>query len=155
VLKGENPGAVAGGITGAWYREMFAPSVAAGLSPASDLAGYPTGQVFVRNSMHVPLDKEAVRDAMPAFFDLLRAEEHPAVRVVLGHFIFVYIPPYMYGNGRMGRFLMNTMMAAAGYPWTVIPLAERKTYMDALEQRALRKTSDRSRHFLPRFSGTA
>jgi hypothetical protein len=26
---------------------------------------------------------------MPAFFDLLRAEEHPAVRVVLGHFIFV------------------------------------------------------------------
>jgi hypothetical protein len=28
---------------------------------------------------------------------------------------------------------MNTMMASGGYPWTVIPLAERKNYMDALE----------------------
>jgi hypothetical protein len=45
-----------------------------------------------------------VRDAMPAFFALLREEEHPAVRVVLSHFIFVYIDPYMDGNGRMGRF---------------------------------------------------
>ena len=26
------------------------------------------------------------------------------------------------------------MMAAAGYPWTVIPLSERKTYMTALEK---------------------
>ena len=113
---------------------MFAPSVATGLLRASDLAGYRNGQVFIRNSMHVPLNKEAVRDAMPAFFDLLRAEEHPAVRVVLGHFIFVYIHPCMDGNGRMGRFLMNTMMAAAGYPWTVIALSERKTYMAALEK---------------------
>ena len=77
VLKGENPGAVAEQDHRAWYREMFAPSVAAGLLPASDLAGYRSGQVFIRNSMHVPLKKEAVRDAMPAFFDLLRAEEHP------------------------------------------------------------------------------
>ncbi len=85
VLKGETPGAVAEQDHRTWYREMFAPSVAAGLLPASDLAGYGNGQVFIRNSMHVPLNKDAVRDAMPAFFDLLRAEEHPAVRVVLGH----------------------------------------------------------------------
>ena len=134
VLMGENPGAVAEQDHRVWYREMFAPSVATGLLRASDLAGYRNGQVFIRNSMHVPLNKEAVRDAMPAFFDLLRAEEHPAVRVALGHFIFVYIHPYMDGNGRMGRFLMNTMMAAAGYPWTVIPVSERKTYMAALEK---------------------
>jgi hypothetical protein len=29
---------------------------------------------------------------MPAFFDLLREEPHPAVRVVLGHFIFSLHP---------------------------------------------------------------
>src|ERR1051325_1933496 len=113
---------------------MFAPSVAAGLLPASDLAGYRNGQVFIRNSMHVPLNKEAVRDSMPAFFDLLRAEEHPAVRVVLGHFVFVYIHPYMDGNGRMGRFLMNLMLASGGYPWTVIPVADRRIYFEALEK---------------------
>lgn len=53
---------------------------------------------------------------------------------MFGHLIFVYIHPYMDGNGRMGRFLMNTMMVAAGYHWRVIPLSERKTYMAALEK---------------------
>ena len=70
----------------------------------------------------------------PAFFNLLRDEEHPAVRNVLGHFIFVYIHPYFDGNGRMGRFLMNVMMASGGYPWTVITVDERDVYMGALEQ---------------------
>ena len=71
---------------------------------------------------------------MPVFLEMLEAEEHSAVRVVLGHFIFVYIHPYMDGNGRMGRFLMNVMMAAGGYPWTVIPVQRRGDYMAALEQ---------------------
>jgi Fic family protein len=51
---------------------------------------------------------------MPAFFELLREETEPAVRVVLGHFVFVYIHPYMDGNGRIGRFMMNLMMASGG-----------------------------------------
>ena len=56
------------------------------------------------------------------------------MRVALGHFLFVYIHPYMDGNGRIGRFLMNVMMASGGYPWTVIPVSERNTYMQALER---------------------
>lgn len=40
----------------------------------------------------------------------------------------------MDGNGRVGRFLMNVMLAAGGYPWTVIPVAERDAYMGALER---------------------
>lgn len=56
------------------------------------------------------------------------------MRVVLGHFMCVYIHPYMDGNGRMGRFLMNVMLAAGGYPWTVIPLEKRDDYMEALER---------------------
>ena len=83
--------------------------------------------------MHVPPRSEAVRELMPAFFDLLREEREAPVRVVLGHFFFVYIHPYLDGNGRMGRFLMNAMLASGGYPWTVIPLAERARYMNALE----------------------
>jgi Fic family protein len=71
---------------------------------------------------------------MPAFFELLRHEPDPAVRAVLGHFTFVYIHPYMDGNGRMGRFMMNLMLAAGGYPWTVIPVEQRAAYMAALEE---------------------
>jgi Fic family protein len=71
---------------------------------------------------------------MPVFFELLSGETEPAVRVVLGHFIFVYIHPYMDGNGRTGRFLMNVMLAAGGYPWTVVPVEQRADYMAALEE---------------------
>ena len=34
----------------------------------------------------------------------------------------------------MARFLMNTMLASGGYPWTILPVEERETYMEALEQ---------------------
>jgi Fic family protein len=84
--------------------------------------------------MHVLPNRDAVRNAMQAFFDFLREEPHPAVRVVLGHFVFVYIHPYMDGNGRVGRFLMNTMIASGGYPWTVIPVSDRNAYVNALEK---------------------
>ena len=40
----------------------------------------------------------------------------------------------MDGNGHVARFLMNTMMASGGYPWTVVPVEERASYMNALEK---------------------
>lgn len=134
ILNGENPGKVADEDHGTWYRELFAPSIAVGLLKPRDLAGYRNGPVYIRNSMHVPLNRDAVRDSMPVFFELLKEEAHPAVRVVLGHFIFVYIHPYMDGNGRTGRFLMNAMLSSGGYPWTVTPVDVRKNYMEALEE---------------------
>ncbi len=139
VLHGENAGEVADQDHGAWYRELFAPSVAVGLLKPADLAGYRNAQVYIRNSMHVPMNAEAVRDALPVLFDLLREETEPAVRVVLGHLLFVYIHPYMDGNGRMGRFLMNVMLASGGYPWTVIPVNERTAYMSVLEQASVQE----------------
>lgn len=134
VLGGANAGTVADEDHGSWYRELFAPSVTAGLVRPGDLAGYRSGPVYIRRSMHVPPSHEAVRDMMPAFFDLLKEEQEASVRVVLGHFIFVYIHPYMDGNGRMGRFLMNLMLASGGYPWTIVPVEQRDAYMAALEQ---------------------
>ena len=66
-------------------------------------------------------------------FDLLEGEKEPSVPVVLGHWLIGYIRPYPDGNGRMARFLMNAMLAAGGYPWTVIRVEDREAYMKALE----------------------
>jgi fido (protein-threonine AMPylation protein) len=139
ILGGENPGAVVDDDHSKWYGELFGPSVVAGIIQAVDLAGYRNGPVHIRRSMHVPPPGGAVRDCMPAYFDLLKQESDPAVRVVLGHFIFVHIHPYMDGNGRLGRFLMNSMMASGGYPWTVIPVDQRDAYMAALEDASVRQ----------------
>jgi len=150
VLGGENPGGVVDADHGDWYRELFAPSVTTGIIRAADLAGHRSDQVYIRGSKHVPPRHEAVRDLMPAFFDLLREEEEPPVRVVLGHFVFVYIHPYMDGNGRMGRFLMNVMLAAGRYPWTVLPVEERNEYMAALEAASVEQNIQQFAAFLAR-----
>ena len=139
ILKGENAGTVSDIEHGEWYRELFAPSVAVGILKPSDLAGYRNHQVYIGGSKHVPVSVEAVRDAMPVLFELLAQEEEASVRAVLGHFIFVFIHPYMDGNGRMGRFLMNVMFASGGYPWTVIPVEERERYMKSLERASVEK----------------
>lgn len=117
-----------------WYRQLFSPSVQAGLLKASALAGYRNDQVYIRKSRHVPPPSNAVIDSMETLFKLLKEEEKAAVRSVLGHFIFVYIHPYRDGNGRIGRFLMNLMMISGGYNWTIIRVEQRKEYMAALEQ---------------------
>lgn len=118
ILIGKNSGKVTDIDHGDWYRELFSPSVTVGLLKPSDLAGYRNSQVYISQSKHVPLNVEAVRDAMPLLFELLSKEQEASVRAVLGHFIFVYIHPYMDGNGRMGRFMLNVMLASGGYPWT-------------------------------------
>jgi Fic family protein len=134
ILLGANSGVQVERDHGRWFRELFDSSVAACLLLPADLAGYRNHQVYIGNSKHVPVNVDAMRDAMPVLFELLSEETEASVRAVLGHFVFVYIHPYMDGNGRMGRFLMNTMLASGGYPWTVIPVEQRTTYMQALEQ---------------------
>jgi Fic family protein len=39
----------------------------------------------------------------------------------------------MDGNGRIGRFLMNALLASGNYPWVIVPVARRQEYMNSLE----------------------
>src|SRR5262249_33790026 len=137
VIGGAPAGVVARDEHKDWHRGLFQPCVTAGLMRAGDLAGYRNGPGDRRTSCYVPPRWEAVRDAMPAFFDLLEKEPEPSVRAVLGHWLFGYIHPYPDGNGRMARSIMNVMLASGGYPWTVIRLVDRKSYLGALDRASI------------------
>lgn len=134
ILKGESPGRIIESHLQNWYRALFSSSVQANIIPAAALAGYRDRRVFIRGSSHVPPGIHAVPHLMEAFFTELINEPSSAVRAVLGHFIFVFIHPYSDGNGRIGRFLMNAMLASGGYNWTIVRVEERKEYMAALER---------------------
>ncbi|WP_316750781.1 hypothetical protein [Pedobacter gandavensis] len=84
ILQGANAGLQADKDHQKWYRELFDPSVQAGILKPSDLAGYRSHQVYISSSKHVPLTVEAMRDAMPELFDLLQQEKEASVRAVLG-----------------------------------------------------------------------
>jgi Fic family protein len=50
------------------------------------------------------------------------------------------VHPFPDGNGRVARFVMNTMLAAGGYPWTIIQVDDRDEYLATLETASV--TSD-------------
>lgn len=133
IFRGESPGIIAREDVSEWYQELFAPSVQSGILRPMDLAGYRSNQVYIKNSRHIPPRSKVIGELMDAYFSLLEAEPEAAVRAILGHFFLGYIHPFIDGNGRIARFLMNTMMASGGFPWTIIHVENRKAYMEALE----------------------
>jgi hypothetical protein len=140
IFEGQAPGDVASRDLPYWYSELHRPFVQIGRLTAADLAGYRQRPVFLRGSMYVPPPPGlAVIDSMEAFFAALREEPDAAVRAVLGHFVFVYIHPFIDGNGRIGRFLMNAMLASGGYHWTILRVTRRGEYMAALERASINR----------------
>jgi Fic family protein len=104
------------------------------------VAGYREKHVYIRGSSHVPpAPGLGIIDGMEAFHEALSSEPEASVRAILGHFLFVYIHPFSDGNGRIGRFLMNAMLASGGYPWTILRVTRRQTYMEALEEASVRR----------------
>lgn len=133
IFTKQNPGQIVKQDLILWYQELFAPMIQAGILSRENLAGYRNHPVYIRGSQHVPLPQEAIIDAMEAFYECLTTEPEVCVKAVLGHFILGFIHPFMDGNGRIARFLMNVMFAAGGHPWTIIALENRQQYMQALE----------------------
>jgi Fic family protein len=114
-------------------QKLFGPSVDAGILDVADLVGYRRHMVFLRGSLHSPPHYDYVLDGMDGLCECLAAETDAFVRAVLGHWLFGFVHPYMDGNGRTARFTMNVLLAAGGYPWTVIRVDDRDEYMHALE----------------------
>lgn len=61
------------------------------------------------------------------------AISHPVMRAAELHTRFVKIHPFIDGNGRTGRLIMNLELMKAGYPPAVIRKEDRLAYYDALD----------------------
>ncbi|NEQ26866.1 MAG: Fic family protein [Microcoleus sp. SIO2G3] len=75
-----------------------------------------------------------VRELMAGFHQWLQVSDnlHPIKRAAQAHLEFVAIHPFVDGNGRTARLLMNLLLLRAGYPIAIIANTQREAYIDAI-----------------------
>jgi Fic family protein len=59
---------------------------------------------------------------------------HAIELAAIAHYKFVYIHPFIDGNGRTGRLLMNLILMRSGFPPVIIKKSERLAYYSYLDQ---------------------
>jgi Fic family protein len=95
--------------------------------------------------MHRPPEYFLVEDKMRElldWYDENKETMHPVKLAALFHFKYVYIHPFIDGNGRSARLLMNLILLRNGYPLTVIRNTDRVDYMSALEKASTTGNTD-------------
>lgn len=91
-------------------------------------------QVFVGSFTPVP--PEEVLPQMTEFINWLNDEEtlrlDPVELAALAHYKLVFIHPFIDGNGRTARLLLNLILMQAGFPPIIIPVESRVRYYETL-----------------------
>jgi len=99
---------------------------------------YRKGQVYITGSTYVPpvaIEVPPLMQELVAWINSAEAIElHPVERAALAHFRLVHIHPFVDGNGRTARLLMNLILIREGYPPAVIRRERRPEYYDALDR---------------------
>ncbi len=80
-----------------------------------------------------PSDLASLRKKLIPRIDTFRKEHHPVQAAALAHLDFVFIHPFIDGNGRTARLLMNLLLLQENYTIAIIPPITRREYIDALE----------------------
>jgi Fic family protein len=98
---------------------------------------YRRENVLIAGAKHRPpqhfLVKEQMERLIAAYAGAWQ-KFHPIERAALLHGEFVRIHPFIDGNGRTARLLLNFELMKAGYPAVVIKKEQRVAYYDALDQ---------------------
>jgi len=87
--------------------------------------------VIMPNAMKVP-------ELMEEFVSWLQTtKDNPLILAVDAHLKLVSIHPFVDGNGRTARLLMNLLLMQVGYPPAIIQKEERKQYISSIEKAQL------------------
>lgn len=98
---------------------------------------YRTRPVIITGSKYAVPKVEQIQGEMERLFRWAAEERdkyHPVKFAAQLHKRFVFIHPFINGNGRISRLLMNTALIQDGYMMAVIPPILRQEYISLLER---------------------
>ncbi len=98
---------------------------------------YRQEQVFISGAKHVPPAHYVIQEKMEQMMNWYHKESvhlHPIERGAMLHAIFVGIHPFIDGNDRTARLLLNLELMKDGFPPVIIKVENRLAYYEALDQ---------------------
>lgn len=104
---------------------------------AKQAGKYRERRVIITGTDFIPPAPERIPDLMRSFIlgsSETRAKRHPVEFAAIIHKELVTIHPFIDGNGRAARLLMNLALLQAGYPVAIIPPILRREYLDTLNK---------------------
>jgi len=107
----------------------------------NQIGKYRTLQVYIRGTEWLPPRPEEVPNEMASLLSWYTKNKnkiHPLVLSAYFHSAFETIHPFVDGNGRVGRLLMNFILHKKGYPMINIPNKRKHEYYNALEASQLK-----------------
>ncbi|KEF39630.1 hypothetical protein M670_00651 [Schinkia azotoformans MEV2011] len=106
---------------------------------------YRDQQVFISGAKHTPPAPFLIKEQMEQLIDWYQKETgdfHPITRGAMLHAIFVGIHPFIDGNGRTSRLLLNLELMKDGFPPVIIKVENRIAYYEALDKAHTQKDYD-------------
>ncbi len=92
-------------------------------------------RVRISGTGYVPPGAHRFAELVPASVALAnRADIHPVLRAAELHYNLVATHPFLDGNGRTARLMMNHLLLRHGYPYAVIEVGQRGRYLAALDE---------------------
>jgi Fic family protein len=104
---------------------------------------YRKTQVRIAGAPIIPPESWQINSLMTEWADWVASTErsiHPVALAALAHHRLVAIHPFVDGNGRTARLVMNLLLMRRGYPPTVILRTNRRQYYSVLAQADSGKT---------------
>ncbi|NFE72857.1 Fic family protein [Clostridium botulinum] len=98
---------------------------------------YRDTNVLISGSSHRPVKHLLVAKKMQELIRWYKENKEKFHSIELAaefHFRYVYIHPFIDGNGKSARLLMNLILMGNGYPISIIKNEDRDEYMKALEK---------------------
>lgn len=96
--------------------------------------------ISINNSNHVPCDHIKVYDRMIKYINQVNEPKDPIENICYTHLQLAKIHPFIDGNGRLARLLLNYALIKHGYLPISIPAKKRNEYFKALEEFKVNKT---------------